>query len=231
MSYNTHAGSDRHRRLDLDAIARTIERADPDVVALQEVDRHYGPRSRYQDQPAWYAERLGMQVHFAANLRVPAPRADAPEGEYGLALLSRLPMHRTDHRPYEFVLGEPRGLVSAMIDWNGTTVRVINTHLSVSHATNRRAETAELLDVVAAANGPTVVAGDFNARPRATELRTLRHHLTDAWRAGRGCGTTCTARRIDYVWVSPPLQPIRSWVGRSRASDHRPVITDLVLAP
>ena len=41
MTYNTHHGADRHDRSDLEAIALTIEACDPDVVALQEVDRHW----------------------------------------------------------------------------------------------------------------------------------------------------------------------------------------------
>ena len=231
MSYNTHAGSDRRRRLNLEAIARTIERCDPDVVALQEVDRHYGERSRYVDQPTWYADRLGMEVHYGANVRLSALSDDGPEREYGLALLSRLPMREPLHHPYGFTSGEPRGLVEATVDWNGTPVRVINTHLSVSAAANRAEEARELAERLAGLDHPVVVAGDFNARHRAPELSPLRDLLTDAWRAGLGPGLTCAGRRIDFIWTSATLRAVRSRVVFSRASDHRPVVTDLVLTP
>lgn len=230
MSYNTHAGSDRRRRLNLEAIARTIERCAPDVVALQEVDRHYGERSRYEDQPAWYAERLGMEAHYGANVRLSALSDEAPEREYGLALLSRLPMADPVHHPYGFVSGEPRGLVSATIDWNGIPVQVINTHLSVAAAANRAEEARELADRLTDLDRPVIVAGDFNARQRAPELSPIRDLLTDTWHAGFGPGLTCAGRRIDFVWASPSLRAVRSRVVFSRASDHFPVVTDLVLA-
>lgn len=231
MSYNTHAGSDRRRRLNLEAIARTIERGDPDVVALQEVDRHYGERSAYVDQPAWYAERLGMEAHYAATVRLPAPHPGAPEREYGLALLSRLPFTDPLHHPYTFVSGEPRGLVAATVDWNGTPVQVINTHLSVSAAASRTEEARELAERLTDLDQPVVVAGDFNARHRAPELSPIRDLLTDSWRAGFGPGLTCAGRRIDFIWATPSLRPVRSRVLLSLASDHFPVVTELVLAP
>lgn len=230
MSYNTHAGSDRRRRLNLEAIARTIERYDPDVVALQEVDRHYGDRSRYEDQPGWYAERLGMDVHYGANVRLPSPSTGGPEREYGLALLSRLPFTDPLHHPYGFISGEPRGLVAATVDWNGTSVHVINTHLSVSAAASRAEEARELAERVAGLEHPVIVAGDFNARHRAPELSPLRELLTDAWQAGFGPGLTCAGRRIDFIWTTPSLQAVRSRVVFSRASDHFPVVTDLVFS-
>lgn len=230
MTYNTHAGADRHSRLDLEAIARTIERCEPDVVALQEVDRHYGRRSGYVDQPAWYAEHLGMDVLYGPNLHLAPDVEGNPDREYGLALLTRRPMHERLHRPFAFVSGEPRGFVQAMIDWQGITVRVVTTHLSVSAAANRRAEMRELADHLEGIDGPVVVAGDFNARARAPEMSRLRGSLVDAWQAGRGPGRTCFGKRIDHIWVSGELRPVRSWVVHSKASDHFPVVTDLVLA-
>lgn len=41
--------------------------------------------------------------------------------------------------------------------------------------------------------------------------------------------SNCSGRRIDQIRVSSHLRTIRSRLALSRASDHRPVVTDLVL--
>nr|WP_239579906.1 endonuclease/exonuclease/phosphatase family protein [Microlunatus panaciterrae] len=228
MTYNTHHGADRRNRLDLGAIASTIESCSPDIVALQEVDRHFHPRSGHLDQPQWYAERLGMHLHFAPILVLPADREAAPDREYGLALLSRLPFSDRGHLRYALRANEPRGLLTAEVNWGGRTIRLVNTHLSAHDRRARRHEATELVQHLDQRQLPTVVAGDFNALSRAGELSGLRRWLTDAWRAGRGLPFTSSGRRIDYIWMSRELAPLRTWVVRSGASDHYPVVADLV---
>jgi endonuclease/exonuclease/phosphatase family metal-dependent hydrolase len=235
LTYNTHHGADRNGRLDLEAVASTIAGLHPDVVALQEVDRHWGARSEGVDQPAWYADRLGLPVHFAANV---AGRSDSggPTPEYGLAILSRLPMTLPSHHQYAGSPthpAEPRGVQQVVVTCpdggRGRPVRVVNTHLSVAGAWLRRLEVDELLSFVDPADDlATVVAGDFNAGARSREMRSLRRSYQDAWTVGSGpAGTVRSRRRIDYLWVSHHLRPLRTMVVRSSASDHYPVVTDL----
>lgn len=95
ITYNTHHGAGVDGRLDLERIARVIEAADPDVVLLQELDRRLGRRSDWVDQPAWYAQRLGMEGFFAPTLGRDHPRmrreagAQREPGEYGLGIFVR----------------------------------------------------------------------------------------------------------------------------------------------
>ena len=45
-----------------------IDESGADLVGLQEVDKHWSARSDWADQPAWFAQRLGLHVAYAANL-------------------------------------------------------------------------------------------------------------------------------------------------------------------
>ncbi|MET0695336.1 MAG: endonuclease/exonuclease/phosphatase family protein [Propionibacteriaceae bacterium] len=246
MTYNTHHGADSDNRYDIEAIARTIDSCEPDVVALQEVDRHWGSRSNHVDQPAWYAERLGMFVHYAPNVVQERDDPDPVPAEYGLALLSRLPLSGSGHRLYAGTHAESRGLVAALVTAPGGsgpcssdagvadqpgTIRVINTHLSVRDRRARAREIAQLLSYADSEQDlPTVVAGDFNALTRARALRAMRTTYHDAWEVGRGSPATVPGRRIDYLWMSRHLRPVQTVVVRSSASDHYALVSDLAWA-
>jgi vancomycin resistance protein VanJ len=93
--------------------------------------------------------------------------------------------------------------------------------------------------------GPVIVAGDLNSPDASQACATLREAgLHDAFaEGGRGYGYTyghyllqhvlpwlkVSWMRIDHIMLSPQLQSQRSWTGTWVASDHRPVIADLVL--
>ena len=88
---------------------------------------------------------------------------------------------------------------------------------------------------------PLVVAGDLNAPETSPVIGTLlRSGLRDAFSsAGRGYGYSyghalrvgVSFLRIDHVLVSPEIGVATSFVGAPEASDHRPVIADLLLPP
>jgi endonuclease/exonuclease/phosphatase family metal-dependent hydrolase len=239
MTYNIHHGANRFGLLNLEAIAQTIQACSPDVAALQEVDRHWSTRSETMDQPSWFAERLGMQVSYAATLRHLGQDPHSPPAEYGLAVLSRRPMATSLDRHYAGWQAEARGLLAVEVPFSDgghptqtRIVRVINTHLSVH---DRRLRTYEIAQLLAFADDrsdpPTVVAGDFNAATRSKALRSMRGSYRDAWQAGRGSPATAGRRRIDYLWLSRHFRPVQTVVVRSPASDHFAVVSDLSLDP
>ena len=79
---------------------------------------------------------------------------------------------------------------------------------------------------------PVIVAGDFNAVPNSYEYYTIGKNLTDAFVAvGRGSSTSFHDYkfpiRIDYIFTSKEIKPIRYRVDRSvKLSDHFPVIAE-----
>ncbi len=87
LTYNIKAG--RHHPEGLEAVARRIETLAPDIVALQEVDRR-AARTQGVNQPAWLAQRLGLESAFGCSFVLPEG------GEYGNALLSRWPINAAE---------------------------------------------------------------------------------------------------------------------------------------
>ena len=75
LSFNIHHAAGPDGVTDLDRVAAEIRRTRADVIGLQEVDRHWGERSHWADQPAELARRLGMHVVYGANLDEEPPAA------------------------------------------------------------------------------------------------------------------------------------------------------------
>jgi len=84
LTYNIHHGEGTDHRLDLPRIASVIRAVEPDLVALQEVDRMVERTDRV-DQPMELARQTGLRVAFGGNLGLQG-------GSYGNAVLSRYPI-------------------------------------------------------------------------------------------------------------------------------------------
>ncbi|GAB3743932.1 endonuclease/exonuclease/phosphatase family protein [Microlunatus parietis] len=230
ISYNIHHGRGVDGVLDLERIARLIEDSGADVVALQEVDRHFGDRSDWVDQPAWFADRLRMHVSYGANLDLEPLTPGAPRRQYGTALLSRFPIVESSNTYLPKYPGqEQRGLLQATLAVHGQSVRVANTHLTHNNNAERQEQADAVRQLLSGSRRPTVLAGDLNARPDVPEIKTLTAVLRDGWvGAGAGPGYTypvaAPASRIDYLLHSGNVITRSIEVPHSPASDHLPVV-------
>jgi endonuclease/exonuclease/phosphatase (EEP) superfamily protein YafD len=99
----------------------------------------------------------------------------------------------------------------------------------------RREQAQEIAQLAAelADSGPVILAGDLNCPQRDASLRPLLPLLRDAFRdGGVGWGNTVLnespVMRFDQVWCSSELQAVRVKSVRSRISDHRIVVADLI---
>jgi vancomycin resistance protein VanJ len=102
-----------------------------------------------------------------------------------------------------------------------------------------RALARDLRNSVHRSARPLIVAGDLNAPESSPVIRTLQGiGLRDAFSsAGHGYGYTYghalrvgfSFLRIDHVLVSAQIGVAACFVGNANASDHRPVIADLLL--
>lgn len=236
MTYNIHAGHN-----DLDATAATIRAERADIVALQEVDVHWDARSNFVDQATSLADKLGMQVRFAPIYSLPGA-AGAPRREYGVALLSRLPIRSFRNHPLTRLStvqeGTPPspapGFLEVALDMGGTTLHVFNTHLDYrADPAVRRTQVAETVAIIGDGSAPTLLFGDFNAPPSAPELQPLFARLRDAWLASPAEGLTYPAdvpvKRIDYVLTSRHFRVQSARVPAAQTSDHRPVVVELMM--
>lgn len=234
-TFNIHHGAGTDDVLDLDHTAEVIEDSGAEVIGLQEVDRHWSSRSDFADQAARLADRLDMHVVYGANLDLAPAEPGEPRRQYGTAILSRHRILDSRNtllpRPEQ---GEQRGLLEARIKVRGTTMRFLNTHLQHNSQTERLAQADAINDIVDDSHRPTVLVGDLNATAETPEMAAMTKHLDDAWPvAGRGDGFTHDAQtphaRIDYVLVSPGVEPDRAKVLTTDASDHLPVTVEISL--
>jgi len=82
---------------------------------------------------------------------------------------------------------------------------------------------------------PLILGGDFNAPAGDGAFRPLRPRLRDAFAAaGVGWGNTATNDlpliRVDQIWVSPQWRVAATVARQTQHSDHRVVISDLILS-
>jgi endonuclease/exonuclease/phosphatase family metal-dependent hydrolase len=248
VTFNTHHGVGEDERHDLVRLARLLHAVDADVICLQEVDRYFGDRSEDVDQALLLSRALDMQRAWGPTIDDPREGGVATTGpsrrQYGNALLSRLPILISDvHRLPG--AGEPRCALRTMLELDGGTLWVTNTHLSTGQPDRRAEQVAALAALHTDSMEAGVLVGDFNARADAPELAALHGRFADSWdvagdrddQAGwrfwqRDTGRTHPShaphRRIDQVWVSPGISVVAAHVlDAEGASDHLPLMVDL----
>ncbi|QDP97376.1 metal-dependent hydrolase [Microlunatus elymi] len=232
MSFNIHHGEGTDDVLSLSRIAEVIKIAD--VIGLQEVDRHYGERSDNADQAAELAALLGYHVVFGANIDDDPPADGEPRMQYGTAILSRHPiLSWSNDRLTGSAEDEPRGLLRATIDVDGTEFGFANVHLAVESDAARRAQAEQIIGLIDH-DRPSVLVGDFNAEPDAPELTSLIAALSDTW-SGDGDPSTYPSdqpmERIDLILSTPAVRTVAARIVDSdpTASDHRPVLARIII--
>ncbi len=237
MTYNIHYGDP-----DLAPIADVICAAEADVVSLQEVDVHWSERSGFADEAAYVAATCGMEVRFGPIYTLPPLEEGAPPRQFGVAVLSRLPIRASVNHELTRLStqteGDPQplpGFLQVTVDLDGAEVDVFSTHLDFRPDPSvRRTQVAEMLAILGDTARPVVLMGDMNATPDHEELAPLFGRLRDAWPAGGDPGFTfpsdAPVRRIDFVFLGGPLAVVSARVLDTTASDHRPMVADLLLS-
>jgi endonuclease/exonuclease/phosphatase family metal-dependent hydrolase len=229
VSYNIAAGHG-----DLAGVLGVLDALDADVVALQEVDVHWGERSGFEHQAQRLAEALGMEYFFAPIYSLPG----SPPREFGLAILSRHPIvAKTNHHLTRLSTQAPDavptpmpGLAEVAVSVRGRTIRVFNTHLDYrGDPSVRTRQVDEMLGIIGEDDVPAILIGDLNARPDAPELAPLFDRFEDAWEGSEGYTFPSAApdRRIDYILHSRHFTVKQTHVPATEASDHRPVVAEL----
>jgi len=218
LTYNVHHCQGTDGKFDYNRIAGIINDLRPDVAALQEVDRKTN-RSSGVDQAAVLAELTGLNHAFGRAI-------DFDSGQYGLAILSRLPISDVLNTPLPSLAGsEPRIALSVRVEPGSgiPDITFIDTHLCHLNNQTRTMQTNQLNEF-ADPNGnmPVILAGDFNARPRSEPMNVL---LDSNW-----LDAVAPQSRIDYVLLRKKdpweITDVRI-IDEPIASDHNPVIVTL----
>jgi endonuclease/exonuclease/phosphatase family metal-dependent hydrolase len=238
MVYNIHAGKDAAGVDNLERVAELVRRTAADIVLLQEVDRGT-QRSSGVDQPAVLARRTGLHVSFGKSLAYQG-------GDYGIAILSRWPIVAQHTLPLvidppQVRSGgsyEPRVALRTTVTTPMGQLTILNTHLDASREDRwRRQEIARLLSIADSTPGVLLIGGDLNSTPESEVQQTVQSRgLRDAWAIcarARDDGLTYPAdssvKRIDYLYFRGTTSCTSAEVLVTEASDHRPLIVDVVL--
>jgi endonuclease/exonuclease/phosphatase family metal-dependent hydrolase len=161
-------------------------------------------------------------------------------GFSGIGIFSRFPILEEER----FTLYGSRPYLKALIADEDCTVRVIVAHPVVAFGPGAsqspaRADIPEIAKLISDEQ-ETILFGDLNFSDQNEGYAKLKDAgWVDAHRgAGLGFGLTYPRRtglgstrfplvRIDYILVTPGIQPLRSWVGEDAGSDHLPVLAEI----
>jgi endonuclease/exonuclease/phosphatase family metal-dependent hydrolase len=204
------------------AIAATLARLDPDIVALQEVWD-----DGTDNQAGLLAAQLGYHHVYASALETDGVR-------FGNAVLSRWPITGHEWRPLPAPPDreESRTVLRADVDGPRGPIQVFDTHLNwrFDQSDVRQDQVRAIARFVKESpprTFPPVLCGDFNADPLSDEIRMLTGRTVvpepklvfhDAWEAGGDGGPGVTwsndnpyanldleiDRRIDFVFAGWP---------------------------
>lgn len=222
LSYNIHIGIGMDKKLDLERTAKVILEQNPDLVALQEVDR-LADRTNKVDQVAELEKLTKMKCVYGKTL-------DRSNGEYGIAILSKFPVLQQKFTQLpRHEKEEDRGLLQVLVQVDEKTQVVFAcTHFCHIHE-NRRVKQAEKInEVFAETDSIAIIAGDFNAEPESESIAKLNAFWTDATDKTPTFSSTNPKNKIDYIFYRPKgaLKVKETKVIEDKiTSDHRPVLT------
>ena len=214
------------RRPNLDVIAEVIASYSPDIVALQEVQRH---------QAGGLARRLGWPVlwtrkHYPYTplvwrraeglaLMTPCSLADTVTASISPGVSTWIYLHRV--------------AMAATVKRDGEAIRVANTHLA-SHSADERIAQARRVAALVGVGRPAVVAGDFNSVDEAEVIREFR--AVDVVDPGGDYSNPSIApnQRLDYVLVPETATVTDRLTPQGGAqwdalSDHLPVLVEFAV--
>ena len=231
-TYNTHRCEGWETQTNVDRAnynntAQVISLIDPDVIALQELDKFttWHPHDQLQE----LADRTGMKPYYCKTI-------DYRGGDYGIGILSK-------REPLRTVSGdlpgtEARKFFLAEFD----DYIFIATHLCHLETTNR-AQSVEIINAYIAANyasytKPIFLAGDFNESNMSSEMMVK---LKEKWEiistSSNTFMNTATPKRIDYIVlykgnkaaceVLGTAVPSYDEINVNKVSDHLPVLVDI----
>jgi endonuclease/exonuclease/phosphatase (EEP) superfamily protein YafD len=230
MTYNTRGASD------VAGVVREIGRARPDLLLMQEADVTSLEKA---------LDVLGLQIVGSAHSVALAVRdaevieSDARplpfSAEWRKYLRARLKLGGRELTVYNLHLDTPREGFDELRKGRLGGIAAVR-----AEADARVNRALRLASDAQEEPGPLIVGGDLNA-PRQSMVcgAFLRLGLQDAFgTAGYGYGYTYGHRlkvglggsfvRIDHLLVGRDWGIQRCWTGGAKASDHRPVIADLV---
>jgi endonuclease/exonuclease/phosphatase family metal-dependent hydrolase len=219
-SYNLHSCVGWDRKRSPARIVQVLRELDCDIYALQEVDNQPG-----EHEESMQLEYLSKALDMAA---VPGLRIVRHTGEYGNALLTRLPIVHVRRHDLSYSRAEPRGALDVELDLRGKPLRIIATHLGLRR-TERRFQWRRLMIAIGEGSmeAPLIVIGDMNEWYRRAATLREAHLAFGKPPAPAGFPSFAPLLALTRIWVRPHSAIESVVIHRSRlarqASDHLPL--------
>jgi endonuclease/exonuclease/phosphatase (EEP) superfamily protein YafD len=240
MTYNVKAYLALNRPNGVAEVALEVLQHDPDVVVMQDAGQFLDER---QSPPTALKTIFGQREVYVFGQYLVASRFPLKNCQPGLI-------------PYN---GQSHSFVHCVVSANGTDVDLVTVHFVTprdglnaarssgvkglgawrDNMNKRLTQSGVLAEHLRLMKRPRIVAGDLNAPENSSVVRDLLSTgLRDAFAsAGLGYGYThghslwpgISFLRIDHILVSEEIGVSDAFVGGKVASQHRPVIADLLL--
>lgn len=242
MTYNVKAYLAGHQTGAFDALTREVERQAPDILVMEDAFDGTSPSQRLLALAGTIFKERHVYGHGQYIVVSRFPLFDChpvdlfqPQMERKQAYV-RCTVLAGDHvfdlitvhllSPREGLNATRRERADGIDDWK-------------QNFADRLQQARNLAAHVATRERPLVIAGDLNAAEASPVVRALlAQDLRDAFSsAGFGYGYThghslrlgFSFLRIDHILVSPEIGVRNAFAGGREASEHRPVIADLLL--
>jgi endonuclease/exonuclease/phosphatase family metal-dependent hydrolase len=222
MTYNMHRGIGKNGRLDLNAIADVIQNSGAGIIALQEVERH-SIRTVFQDQIKQLSVNTDMNYAYGKSINV-------LNGEYGNGLLSKYPIE--EYKVYDLPsFSEQRTVLRAVINIGSHQLAVYNAHLGLKVA-EQKDQIDFIMQMMEAETMDYILMGDMNSK--SDKLTLITDSMKDCAKGSEKLQQSTfdekdVKERIDYIFVSSDIEVTNYDVLISEASDHYPVVSEIVV--
>ena len=223
MCYNVHNCVGLDDSLSCERIAKIINDAHVEAVALQELD---SMTTRYpgHDMLSEVAALTDMYPTYAASI-------DYRGGKYGIGILTKeKPLsHRRVPLPCR---SEPRSLLIVELE----EYYYCCTHLSL-HEEDRITSVAIIIDELSKLDKPAIIAGDFNALPNSFPMMALgrKFHIFEKMGSPYTFPANEPTREIDYIALytggGASAEVVSHEVLHAPVeSDHAPSVAEVVIS-
>ena len=231
MQWNLHIAIDMTYRFNLKTQADVINKCNPDVVVLNEVDKNC-PRTGYVDMTKELATLTGMCFSQFAGARILPP-----EGLYGNAILSRYRMELVGSWLIPAAQDETRGMTLMKI-YAPNPFLIAITHLNFRNTPEEnqlRVDAVTKIDELIKANNPgklpVVLTGDFNCYPGSDPVKKLAELGWSLEKPVPSFPSKKPVSMIDHLYLETADKRVetveRVGIDEKIASDHIPVINKL----
>ena len=213
----------------MERLAEEIRGAEPDFVALQEVDvdchRKDAPLNSGVNYINELAHLTGMFGFYGRALT----RDDG--GLYGIGLLSRYPAVRVEKmdlpNPQDV---EPRVMLEGVFEVDSLRLGFSCAHLDWQHAEDRAEQARAIADRLSRSPIPAIVAGDFNATPDEPAYSIMTSAAADLTDTVPTYPAKRPREKLDYIFAFPAdsFQLLHTFVPEpspTAPSDHLPVVS------